>query len=237
MGEDAETLMHSRSYLDRRDFQFVRGTERRRLSDIFPEWTPAERVVFVAPDPIEDAGRLAGFVLALTALFYGRDEALSPDFFDYPNHYVVGGVEGAETRLLGPTLSAEWTSAWCDLDVWPSTHHAVAEPIPSKLLAAAFMLEPTILVWPEWLPMPETIDLPAGPSDGEAWRLLERSVREVWFYGGESTGAQKGWQLRCSGGAGQLQREAMDLLPYVPDSAIGDAFFRSADPREYFCSQ
>lgn len=90
--------MHSRSYLEKPDFRFLRGTERRGLSDLFPDWTSAERIVFVAPDPIEDTGRLAGFVLAFTALFYGREEVQSPDFFDHPNHYVVGGEPETETR-------------------------------------------------------------------------------------------------------------------------------------------
>jgi hypothetical protein len=224
--------MHSRSYLDKRDFQFVRGTKRRGLSDIFSEWTPAERVVFVAPDPIEDMALLAGFVLARTALFYGREETRSPAFFNYPNHYVVGGEQGAETRLLGPTLSAEWTPAWCNLDVWPSTHHAVAEPVSSKLLAAAFMLEPTVLVWPAWLSTPELIDLPAGPTDDISRSLLKRHVHEVWFYDNDSSVAQSGWQLTCSGGARQLRGEAIDLLPRVPDTASDPAFFRCADPRE-----
>ncbi len=224
--------MHSRSYLEKRDFQFVRGSERRGLSDMSPEWTPAERVVFVAPDTIEDTGRLAGFVLAFTALFYGREEARSPDFFDYPNHYVVGGEQGVETRLLGPALSTDWSPSWCRLDVWPSTHHAVAEPVSSKLLAAAFMLEPTILVWPERLPAPEAIDLPAGPPDNDARRLLKRHVRELWFYGDDVSETRSGWQLRCSGGASTLQREAIDSLPHVPDTEPGHASFRTADPRE-----
>lgn len=224
--------MHSRSYLDKRDFQFVRGTERRNLSEMFTGWVPAERVVFVAPDPIEDTAVLAGFVLALTALFYRREEALSPEFFDYPNHYVVGGERGAETRLLGPTLSAEWTPAWCNLDVWPSTHHAVAEPVYSKLLAAAFMLEPTVLVWPASLSTPELIDLPAGPTDDIARALLTRHVHEVWFYGNDSWVTRSGWQLGCSGGARQLRREALDILPRVPDTASDTVFFRCADPRE-----
>lgn len=224
--------MHSRRYLDRRDFRFERGTERVGLSDIFPDWSPTERVVFVAPDPIEDTVRLSGFVLALTALFYDREEAQFPEFFDYPNHYVAGGDWGRDTRLLGPTSSTDWSPAWCRLDVWPSTHHAVTEPVSSKLLAAAFMLEPSILVWPQRLSAPEEIDLPAGPPDGDARRLLRRHVRELWFYGDDSPGARPGWWLRCSGGARQLQREAIDNLPRAPETAPDLAFFRSADPRE-----
>lgn len=73
-GEGRETLMHSRWYFDRRNFQFTRGTERMGLSGVFPEWTSTERVVFVAPDPTEDTAHLCGVVLAPTALFYGREE-------------------------------------------------------------------------------------------------------------------------------------------------------------------
>ncbi len=233
MGGGCGALMHSRLYLDKQDFQFERGAEHLGLSGAFPEWTPAERVVFVAPDPSEDTARLSGFVLALTALFYGREEVRSPDFFDYPKHYVVGGEEGAETRLLGPTLSTDWGAAWCKLDVWPATHHAVADPVSSKLLAAAFMLEPTVLVWPERLSAPEAIDLPAGPTDDAARRLLRTHVREVWFYGDNSIAERSGWKLRCAGGAGQLQREAIDILPYTPDTRPDRAFFRSADPQEF----
>lgn len=221
--------MHSRDYLDVGDFAFMRGTEPADAAAMFPDWTPTDRVALVAPDPIADTGRLAGPALAWTALFYGRPEAGAPDFFDYPNHYVVGGEHNATPQILGPGAEAEWSRAWCKLDAWPSTHHAVAAPEADVLMAACFMLEPTVLVWPARLSPPGRIDLPAGPDENVARRLLQTRIREVWFYGDEPRDQSAAWRLEYGGGAGQLARDAADLLPARPETVDRPVYLERTD--------
>jgi len=75
--------MHSRGYLDEGGFTFTRGSDRANWTKVFSDWTPADRIVAIAPAPVTDSWRFAGIVLAWTARFYRRVETESPDFFDY----------------------------------------------------------------------------------------------------------------------------------------------------------
>lgn len=225
--------MHSRNYLNKNDFHVKRGTKYSKLRAMFPNWSPQERVVFVAPDPITDTARLSPFVLGRTAMFYGRDEAQGSDFFAYPNHFVVGGEEEGETRLLGPNAAAEWSSAWCRLDVWPSTHHVATASEPANLLTGALTLESTVLVWPARMPMPATIDLPVGPTDDVVRRLLGSHLREIWLYGDSAPQGTTEWVIHCSGGAQTLLQEAIDLLPNKPSGKAPQGCFWSVAPHDF----
>ena len=201
--------MHSPHYLKPTDFRFTQNDRVVGTAEVFPGWSPADRLVVIAPDPTADLVRTAGLVLAWTQRFYDRPEARADGFYDYPSHYVVGGEAGAEPRVLGPSAEAWWSAAWCRLDVWPSIRHVVADPDPLPLLGAALMLEPTVLVWPARLSVPGSMALPPNLDDRNARRLLRARLREVWRYGDEPFGATDGWALAWCGGAAELTREVL----------------------------
>lgn len=205
--------MHSRHYLQADDFAIDRGAPESGTSRVFADWSPSRRVAIVAPDPAADLFRLAGVVLALTHRFYDRPEARSEGFFDYPSHYVIGGEAGAEPRVVGPTHEAPWSAAWCRIDVWPSSRHLVAHPDVATLLAAALMVEPTLLLWPSRLPRARDVELSVGPGDGVVRRLLRARLGAVWLYGSDLPDVAGSWRLSWGGGAAQLTREAADRLP------------------------
>jgi len=75
--------MHRRGYLDAWDFTFTRGSDRANWAKVLPDWTPADRIVAIAPTPVTDFWRFAGIILAWTARFYRRVETESLAFFDY----------------------------------------------------------------------------------------------------------------------------------------------------------
>lgn len=205
--------MHSRDCLSPDDFRFRRGPHTVRTADVFRGWTSTDRLVVIAPDPLGDLVPAAGLVLSWTEMFYGRPTAQADGFFDYPSHYVVGGEPGTQPRVLGPASEAPWSEAWCCIDIWPSIRHLVADPNPGSMLAAAFMLEPTVMLWPARLPRPESITLPAGPDEDEARSMLRARLREVWLYGEELRDTPGAWQLEWQAGAAALAREAVDYLP------------------------
>ncbi len=208
--------MHSPHYLRAEDFRFTQGDRVARAPAVFPGWSPADRLVVIAPDPATDLLRTAGLVLAWTQRFYDRPAARAEGFLDYPSHYVVGGEAGAVPRVVGPSAQAWWSRAWCRLDVWPSIRHVVADPDPLQMLGAALMLEPTALVWPARFAVPASIALPPDLDDGSARRLLRARLREVWRYADEPLDAATGWRLEWAGGAAQLTREALDRLADAP---------------------
>jgi len=75
--------MHRRGYLDAWDFTFTRGSDRANWVKLFPDKTPVDRIVAIAPTPVTDFWRFAGIILAWTARFYRRVETESLAFFDY----------------------------------------------------------------------------------------------------------------------------------------------------------
>lgn len=174
-------------------------------------WAPHDRVAFVAPDPVADLPRLAGPVLAWTQRFYDREIAREDGFFDYPRHFVIGGEPGACPRVLGPTTRAEWSAAWCRLDIWPPTHHIVADPAPETLMAALLMLEPEVLVWPARLTPPASIALPGGPDESVARLILAARLHSVWLYD-DAPGDGEGWRVATGGGAADLAGQADALV-------------------------
>jgi len=228
------SVMHSPHYLQSADFRFAQGDRVVGAAEVFPAWSPADRLVVIAPDPAADLVRTAGLVLAWTQRFYDRPAARAPGFYDYPGHYVVGGEAGAEPRVVGPSAEAWWSGAWCRLDVWPSIRHIVADPDPLQLLGAALMLEPTVLVWPARLPVPASMALPPNLDDRNARRLLRARLRAVWRYGDEALDASVGWALEWGGGAAQLTREALDRLGDVPRADGGlYAFLERVEPDRF----
>jgi hypothetical protein len=48
----------------------------------------------------------------------------------------------AESHASPPRYRAVASTAWCRIDVWPTTHHVIAGPDPTTLLAAVLMREP-----------------------------------------------------------------------------------------------
>ena len=219
--------MHSRHYLRADDFVLESGEEHARGDDFFSGWEPANRAVVVAPDPRGDLLRVAGIVLAWTHQFYERLAAESEDFYDYPNHYVIGGENGAEPRMLGPTEEAEWSGAWYELDVWPATRHLVAHPDTASMLAAALMVEPTHLLWPSRLSQPKDVEIPFGPGDRKIRRLMRARLESVILYGADPQDDPGAWRLSWSGGAGELTQEAGQLLPGPCEPAARAEWFLS----------
>jgi hypothetical protein len=215
--------MHTRGYLDPGDFRFVHDSSVRSREELIPQWSPGDRVVVVAPDPAHALVATGGLLLALTCAFYQRPAARRPGFYDYPSHFVVGGEAGTEPRLLGPSEQRPWSEAWCELDVWPNTHHAVAAPSPASLLQAAFMLEPTRLIWPAVLPVPDHYAPPenaVNPDQTDIRRLLRTRLRQVllWSRGEPSPDS---WRVELADRPRKLVAEAEELLP--PDLRVSDA--------------
>lgn len=215
--------MHSRHQLQETDFVITgcqTGTAALRACA-----TP-DRVLVVAPDAAADLAFAAPLILALTHAFYARPVAQADGFFDYPPHFVVGGDAAVPVpRLLGPCERRPWSDAWCWLDVWPTTHHAVAAPSPGAMLQAALMLEPAVLLWPRRLPRP----LPgATPDELDALSLLGARLRHVLLYG-PAQHAQDDCNIALRDGALRLAQEALARLPDAPASrgaGIAPAAFR-----------
>ncbi len=225
--------MHSREYLSRDDFAFTRDGRSLGPEGVLEPWSPRDRVAFVAPDPVADLPRLAGPVLAWTQRFYDREIARENGFFDYPRHLLVGGEPGAAPRVLGPATSAGWSAAWCRLDIWPATHHVVADPDPATLMAAVLMLEPDVLVWPARVTPPASMALPSGPDETVARLLLAARLHSVWLYDDAPDGGGEGWSLTIGGGAAALAGEAMAL---VGDSFAGRSAYLVKARRSAFVS-
>lgn len=229
--------MHSRKYLHAEDFAFVHGTEAGSLDELFPAWSPTDRVVVVAPAPGRDLGATAALLLALTRRYYEHPAARRPGFYDYPSHFVVGGQAGAEPHLLSPREQASWSEAWCEIDVWPNTHHAVADPSPEALLQAVFMLEPTRLIWPAEIPVPGNYAPPenaVNPDQRDMRGILGNRLRQVLLWTRE--GHPDGWRVEMSGSSRQLVARAVALLPAEirpPGDDTGSAVYRSVPIAEF----
>jgi hypothetical protein len=218
--------MHSQAYLRAEDFTFRQGDAVRSRAALVPDWSAQDRVVIVAPDPVNDLLASAGLVLALTHAFYDRPVAHEPGFFDYPAHFVIGGEAGARPQILGPVEQRPWSRAWCRLDVWPSSHHAVADPSPESLCQAAFMLEPTRLLWPRRLPRPDTLDMPAGPDHAGVVALWRQRLHQILRYT-VADEPRADWSIELDGTSRALARDAAGLLPGAVSAApaIADATF------------
>lgn len=185
------------------------------MRDVFPRWRASDRVVIVAADPVSDLKLSGGLVLALTAAFYARPETREASYFGYPSHFVVGGEPGAQPRLLRPGESRPWGAGWCWIDVWPGTHHMVADPSAASLLRAVLMLEPTVVMWPQRLRWPRhAFAQLAGLAEDAAWLLLRSHLRQLITYQisplAESTG--QSWSLDLAGRSAQLLQEAVNRL-------------------------
>jgi len=220
--------LHSRYYLKREDFVFRGQEEEYPLTAVVPEWSPRDRVVVVAPDVPRDLSATAPLVLALTQVFYDRPEVRASGFFDYPSHFVVAGESDASPKVLGPDDSRWWSAAWCRLDVWPSTHHVIADPEPAALFRAVVMLEPDRLLWPTRLALPERFDAPAGPDHADVYALLRNRLRQVILYSDAATAdhGEGAWTVRITGRSKQLMDEAVDLVKAETTPTLPPARFR-----------
>lgn len=230
--------MHTRSQLRSADFQWIGSAA--GLDALIPEWEPGTRVVFVAPDPAQDLADLAGLILALAHAFYDRAEAREPGFYDYPSHFVVGGSAEAEPRLLHTAACQAWSEAWCEMDVWPNTHHAVADPSPGNLIQAVYMLEPNVLVWPAHLALPSHY-APApnavSPDQSDMEGLLRRRLHRVLHYtSGPATEAAAATQVALSGASADLARKAIGCLPaddVAPAARLSSAAYWSVRVEDF----
>jgi len=211
--------MHTREHLQGKDFRWHGAAA--SLEELLPAHDAGSRVVFVAPQPATALADLAGLILALAHAFYDRAQAHSPGFYDYPSHFVVGGHQGAEPRLLHTAASEPWSEAWCEVDVWPNTHHAVADPTPFHLIQAVYMLEPNILVWPADLTLPAHFaptENAVNPDQRDMEGLLGRRLQQVLLYSHEPRTADDSASTRIelASGAQELARKALACLP-APD--------------------
>jgi hypothetical protein len=225
--------MHSRHQLRETDFVITghhTGTGPLRIG------AATGRVLVVAPDANADLAFAAPIILALTHAFYARPAAQADGFFDYPPHFVVGGDAAASApRLLGPCHRRPWSDAWCWLDVWPTTHHAVAAPSPDAMLQAALMLEPAVLLWPRRLPYPAP---GTTPDELDALPLLRARLREVLLYGPAQNG-HGDWTIALRDGALRLAQEAQARLPDTPagrNAGIAPATYRAVDRDDFLRS-
>ena len=230
--------MHSRDRLHANELRVGESGFRHQVAD----WHPNDRTVFVAPDPVNDLPALAGLVLAFAHAFYDRPEAGVEGFYDYPSSFVIGGKTGAEPRLLHPGAAEDWSEAWCELDVWPNTHHAVSDPDPGALLRTACMLEPTRLVWPERLAVPGHFappPSPVNPEQEDMIGLFRRRLKQVVTWSDSIGGDQDGWRVDLRGAALELAREAVRRLPDdagTGDGAIATAAYRTVSVDRFFAT-
>jgi hypothetical protein len=210
--------MHTRHQLRAADFRY-HGTAA-SLAELLPGHTPNDRVVFVTPDPGAGLADLTGLILALAHAFYDRPETAASDFYDYPSHFVIGGTPGAEPRLLHTAASEPWSEAWCEVDVWPNTHHAVADPSAFSLLQAVYMLEPNVLVWPANLALPTHYAPPenaVNPDQSDMEGLLSRRLRQVLLHDATATDDTPGaTRIELQDRNAALARRALACLPQAP---------------------
>ncbi|MDN3519870.1 hypothetical protein QWY84_19885 [Aquisalimonas lutea] len=207
--------MHSRNYLRDSGFTVHPTSDRTAPGSerLQQHWRSEDRTAVVARTAEEGVRGCGAATLLLAHWFYRRKEARAPGFFDYPQHYAIVGESGARTRHLGPDEQRTWGAAWCRLDVWPSTHHVVAEPTPEALLLATLAVEPQWLFWPASLATPGPLHV-AGGGDDRAVRLLLRArLRGVILYSTKEDGSGQQWSIELSGGARKLFDESMEALP------------------------
>jgi hypothetical protein len=216
--------MHTRGPLSADDFRFLHRSTVRSRDELIPDWSPQDRIVVVAPDPGDALIATGGLLLALTQAFYDRPDAMRPGYYDYPSHFVIGGEDGAEPTLLSPGARRPWSDAWCELDVWPNTHHAVADPCPRTLLQAVFMLEPTRLLWPAALAVPQAYAPPGNavsPDQTDMRSLLRSRLRQVLLWSRDA--ASESWHVQIKGRSRELVQEAAARLPDEPRVSASDA--------------
>ncbi len=231
--------MHTQAYLQTQDFRWHGRAD--GLDQLIPGRDPTGRVAFIAPEPAHNLADLSGLILALAHAFYARPEAHVPGFYDYPSHYVVGGLEGADSRLLHTAASEPWSEAWCEADVWPNTHHAVADPTPFHLIQAVYMLEPNILVWPAHLTLPvhyAPIENAVNPDQRDMEGLLGRRLQQVLLYSPAplTPDDPAATRIELTGGAQDLARKALACLPtsdQPPAARLAAAWFRPQPVQEF----
>ncbi len=225
--------MHSPHYLASGDFTAYTAAGESADAERFTDGRADARVAIIAPDPVGDLQRCAGPVLLWTHRFYERLRAHTPDYFDYPSHYVIGGMPYAEPRLLGAGERVPWSDAWCRLDVWPAIRHGIAAPEPATMLAAALSVEPTHLLWPARWRWPRDVDIDPGPGDRAARGLLRARLHAASVYGDEAAVQPGAWRLAWTGGAARLTEEARARLPDAPPKAAHEVCLASIAVDEF----
>ncbi|WP_440997405.1 hypothetical protein [Arhodomonas sp. SL1] len=209
--------MHSRFRLHADDFTVAAGggAGAPDIAALTSQWRAEDRVAFVCPDSATGIAGTGSAILLLTHWFYRREVAKQPGFFDYPRHYAIVGEVGARSGPLGPQTYRPWSAAWCRLDVWPATHHLVAEPTPEALMLAVLTVEPQWLFWPARLPAPGPMSIAGGGDDSVVRGLLRARLRGVVLYGDATATMTVGdrWSVECTGGAATLLAESEDTLP------------------------
>lgn len=232
--------MHSRHYLSDRDFTVLdeQGARGRAIPALLDAWRASDRIAFVAEGPESGVRGCGPAALGLTRKFYARQEVTRPDFFDYPLHYAIVAESGARTSFLGPNEHRWWSPAWCRLDVWPSTHHLVADPTPEALFLAALLVEPSWLIWPVSLPRPGRMEISGGGDDHDVRALMRARLKGVIHYGHrpEHPPPPEAWSLKLTGGAATLLRESLERLgtPESDDDIDGASAWFAATPVEAF---
>ncbi len=174
--------MHTSSDIDLTDFAFDRvGHGSEDFSALCADYHIRDRAAVISTyweEGILGAGRS---LLALTASFYQTLRAESMPFFDYPQHFVLLGIEGDRvcTRQNRSSISkAEATAPWSALDVWPESQWRFCAPEPSVLLYEVFALQINRLFWPEHLrPSGSQPLLPAYVR-----KLLLARLQSVYYY-------------------------------------------------------
>ncbi|MBM3264523.1 MAG: hypothetical protein FJY97_13995 [candidate division Zixibacteria bacterium] len=202
--------MHTSTRISASDFRYSRlcasRTTEVSFEEVFPDYHPQDRVGMVVP--VYEDGIVYGTaaLLSLTTRFYDIWRARTETFFDYPQHFAfIAGIEKRISTGIGSMRmdSEEMGASWGWLDVWPETNWIVTLPDAPSMLMQILSHQINRLIWPETL-SPHMATLPEYVS-----ALLRSRLKSVWYYGGQTADME----IRLSGAAADVAREALDRLP------------------------
>jgi len=175
--------MHTSTVLGAADFTYVDST-----GDVvaFDAWCPyyqeTDRIAFVGEPRrmIRHAGLLT---LAIVTRFYDLQRAKGGEFFIYPQHFSVAGLESTVLAKLnvgdgdgqgGVCIRKRIDNACGNLDIWPESQWRYTTDDAGSMLAAALDCGVNRLIWPAGLSL--------ASNDGELVAKLREQVRWVCLY-------------------------------------------------------
>ncbi len=205
-------VLHTSDRIAQTDFVYrrLRDSETGDLSftDAYKDYHPQDRVGLVSPR-LEDAiYGTAAAVLGLATGFYDSLRSRTDEFFDYPQHHVFIGGQGARVCARSGNLDLsieEMGSAWGWLDVWPETNWHLCPATPVNMLDAVFRQQVNRVFWPASF-MPGAVD---EPLSHYVCKLLRGRLKSVWYY--ECMDADV--EVRALGSAAEVIRESLGRLP------------------------
>src|SRR5262245_1884544 len=175
--------MHTSSLLQATDFCFRLtnhgGSATVGFPDLFPDYHELDRVGVVSLRPEDGIRGAGGTLLALTTAFYDAHRSRVAEFFNYPHHFALLGIESEAAELVPRDSSVG--RALGNLDVWPESNWIAAPATADGMLRKLFDLQINRLFWPEEL-LPHE---PATRLPNHVRRILGSRLKAVYHYNSE----------------------------------------------------